>query len=419
MLPLPTRISQASWSLEWPAGAEFGQGIPLSKQSLPPGLAWPWDRASTVLAALSGEGEAVPLDMAHQLLDSLDAWTRKSRAFLTWPATAPGFAAALVNSARTQDVDAIAVLAAYPDFCQRMMEQARALDPSLPTLAGLYGLAAGGRRLDRSRPADPARPAARPAQSPEAASVAPADRPVRSSDAAPETAADRPTRAPKAPASPPSPPAPFLLEWVARIQKTTEPAIARQALDQSLKSTLSSHAGNGWSWFDRVLLPEIVKLTPSDLSALLSVWPRQSRFVPDSPVEWMDQPRFWVLLREAGPVRRDLLAEGGLAHLVDFSRTDAAMRFEMATKMLPFTARSPEAFKQRLAMWQSFGGDLDEAPSAASQDVDLSSSSAPSQTVRQWIIEQDNAEWNAILAEGAAPEPPAQESRFRRPGGPG
>lgn len=402
MIPLPARISKAIWAVEWPAGAEFGSGTPLAKQSLPHNLEWPWDRAQAVLSALSGAGEPVQLDMAHQFLDSLETWTRNNRALLTWPPTAQGFANALVHSARTNDVGVIAVLAAYPDFCHQMMEQARGMDPSLPPLTGLFGRHAPPRRYE-TRPS-----ASIASMAPETEASAP-DRAVAPS------AVERPARTERAPRPAPAPPAPFVVEWVDAIRKESQPALARQMLDQQLKSALSSNKGNAWTWFDRTVFPELIKLPVEDLNLLLNTWPPHNRFVPDSPAEWVDQTRFWVLMRDAGPDRREVLANGGLANVVNLDRTDSSTRFDMATKMFPFSSKKAELFRQRLRLWQSFGGDLDEPVAVDAGDVDLSSASKAPQTVRQWIEEQNDPEWDAVLQNMA--NEAVSESRFRR-GGP-
>ncbi len=403
MTPLPSRISQAIWAVEWPSGAEFGTGTPLARQSIPHNLEWPWDRAQGVLAALSGAGEPVQLDVAHQFLDGLETWTRNNRALLTWPPTAQGFANALVHSARTNDVGVVAVLAAYPDFCHQMMEQAREVDPSLPSLSGLFGRQAPARRYE-ARPSAP--PAGAPqATAPEAEAPAPVSSPV---------AAERPARPERAPRPAPTPPAPFVLEWVDAIKKESQPALARQMLDQQLKSTLSANKGNAWTWFDRTVFPELVKLPVEDLELLLNTWPAHNRFTPEAPAEWVDQTRFWVLMRDAGPERREVFASGGLANVVNLERTDAATRFDMATKMFPFASKKAELFRQRLRLWQSFGGDLDEPVAVDAGDVDLSSASKAAQTVRQWVEEQNDPEWDGVLQKMT--QESVSESRFRRSG---
>ena len=412
MPSLPSRISQADWAAEWPAGAEFGQGIPLSKQALPAAFSWQWDMANSVLAAISGEGPSVQLDVAHQFLDSLETWTRNNRALLTWPPSPTGFANALANAARIQDTSVVAVLAAYPEFCQKMMEQARQLDPSLPRLGGLFREAAAGYYREQ-RPANPAPVAPTeheaPSQSPEpvvaapepSAPVAEIERPAPVRDRTVQNrgpSGSRQERAVRVPA-PLGPPADFLVEWILSIKKEDQPALARQKLDSQIKSVLSAHDGNAWSWFDRVLFPEIIKLPAKDIELLAATWPSHSRFTPESPVDWVDQSRFWVMLRDTGPERREVLSQGALASLVNMERANANTRYEMATKMFPFAARKSDVFRQRLGLWMSFGGNLDEETVAASEtsDVDLSSPSVPTQTVRQWVEAQNDNEWNTVL----------------------
>lgn len=420
MIPLPHRISQAVWSVEWPSGAEFGTGIPLAKSAVPSNLEWPLDRAQGVLAALSGDGAAVPLDVAHQLLDSLETWTRNNRALLTWPPTPTGFANALVHSARANDISVVAVIASYPDFCKRMLDQARELEPSLPTLGGLFGPRASERRYERRAAVTPAPTPAEGSSVPAASTPAAPSEPAPSSAKAPaaERPAERSPRGERAPKPAPAPPAQFILDWVSLIKKEDQPALARQKLDQEIKSALAGQSGGAWAWFDRTVFPELAKLPTGDLELLVNTWPSHNRFTPDAPVEWVDQTRFWVVMRDAGPERREILANGGLANVVNFERTDASERFEMATKMFPFSSKKADLFRQRLRLWQSFGGDLDEVVAAPVDDVSLSLASQEPQTVRQWVEQHNDAEWDSVLESLRREVVVESEGRFRRGPGP-
>lgn len=375
--PLPDRINQAAWAVEWPLSPRFGEGKPLPRDAFPPALELAWHAATGVMGAIAGETRPVPLDQAHRFLDDLEAWTRHYRALLTWPASVLSFAQALRASAQRQDPRLVAVLVAYPNYCLHVLEAARTMDPSLPPADALF-----------DAPVPPAQGKPSPADPP---SPSPAKAPARH---------ERHERF-ELPANPPA----FLVGWVARVRGQKETALARTNLDQDLKSALSEYPGTPWQWFQKVLLPGLATLAVEDLQVLARAWPSHNRFLPPDPVELMDSPWFWVIMREAGMERREALSTGVLASVLDMDEATPATFLAMAAKMLPFVSRKPSAFRQRLRLWQSFGGDLDARVEPGQVEGVQASS------VREWIAAQGNEEWDAVMA--SLPKP-ASEPRFRR-----
>ena len=442
MKSLPQRISDAVWASEWPAGAELGVGIPLAKQALPQELDWPWERARSVLQAIGGESSPVPLEVAHQFFDDLESWTVRHRAFLSWPPTPEGFANALVHSAKTKDIGVVGLLAVYPGFCHEMLEKARRSDPSYPPLGGLFGDAARGYAPRPPRPAAVLEEAAgepkaspEPSEAPAPATASPSR--VSSPPAVPEPAhpkASTPVpepvrqesgrtesaRSPYRPEKPVpkvvTPPAEFLLKWVEKAKESAPSSTIRQALDHQIKTALGTAGVNPWTWFDKTLLPELIKLPEQDLALLLDHWPAHNRFSPPDAVEWVDRTRFWGLMRDAGPDRRAILCEGGLAKLVNVDSISNEARLEMATKMFPFTANKAEPFRQRLALWSSLGGELDAPVRPAAESADESLRYQEMTSLRKWVAEQGDNEWNSVLESLAAPAPSTAPERFRRMG---
>lgn len=390
--PFPHRLTAAAWAAEWPPGAHWGEGVALSRELLPPALRWPWQAAREVLAAVDGSGPSVPLDRAHGLLESLENWTVNHRAFLAWPPTPHGFAQAILASVRSQDQGLMAVLAAYPGFCERMMAEARLVDPAVPPLSNVFSREALAQRVAAKKSRTPSTPSA---QAPAAAT------------AAPEKTPSEPVVRPSAPAVAPEPPPEFLVKWAQHVKEQPEPAVARQWLDTQVKQALDTHGASAWSWFDRVLYPGLTRLEVKDLEALVDVWPSHTQFAPPHPVNWIDQARFWVLMRDAGPDRREILSTRGLAAMINGSQWNATDRFEMLEKMVAFVSKKQEGFRQRLSLWISMGGSL-EGP--AFQE---GKAYEGGKTVRQWIEGHGNPEWKDVLERMNAP---STESRFRRPG---
>lgn len=390
--PLPHRLNEASWASEWPLLPQFGGGHPPSQSSLPDSMGWAWQTATSVRSAIDGTGNPVPLDVAHRFLDELENWTARHRALLTWPATPLSFARALVASAQQNDPTLAAVLVAYPDYCQNILDQARSVDPSLPGMGDLFRSAGPSPMVGAApiAPTDPRVAAASPAAAP-----APA----------PAPATPRRARQEIVPSEPPA----FLIEWASKLASEQEPALARHYLDQQIKSSVSKFDGTPWQWFSRVLFPGLAALPAEQLQAVVDSWPSHNRFVPPDPVKVVDSAPFWIVLRDAGNERREIFTNGGLAAMLNLDDVSAGTKLEMATKMFPFVAKKPSAFRQRLRLWMSLGGDLDEhvAPDAVEG---LSATSA-----REWISQQKNEEWNAVM-DGLHPVPSGTRFGRRGPG---
>ena len=370
--PFPHRLQAAIWAAEWPLGASFGIGTPLPQQECPVNLTWAWSRTKSVMDALAGDGDPVPLDSAHRLLDELERWTAMHNAFLTWPATPLGFARALHNSARNQDPALMVVLVAYPQFCERMLAAAHLIEPSLPAhVAALLG------RPEAVRPR-PAPPRAPP--------------PPSAAEAEPPEAL------------------PLVRSWAKALEEVgTQPALARQCLDQQIKALT---VDRDWKWFERTLLPALLALSSPELERIVAAWPPHQRFVPNDAEAWVDQPRFWRELKGAGADVREVMMTRGFAACIDLDEAGPTVRLGMLTKMMPF-ARSAQVFSLRLKMWQSLGGDLD-ADARPPEDADARTPEGVSRTARQWIETMENPEWNKAMEELKSG---LQRARFVR-GGP-
>lgn len=381
MKPLPQRLSEAVWATEWPLSPSFGAGQPLPQEVLPSSMGWAWNAANSVRSAMDGTGSPVPLDLAHRFLDELEDWTMRHRAVLSWPATPLAFGRALALSVRQADPAVVSVLVAYPDYCQQVLKAAREMDSSIPLIEELFSSVQSGPSV--------ALPTKEPAPKPP-------------SPAAKEVVV--PKRAKEPDVAPPE----FLVSWAKEVLGQKEPALARQYLDSKIKQEIAPlDQGKAWQWFSRTVFPGLARLEPEHLQALVDAWPSHNRFAPRNPVKLVDSAPFWIVMRDAGKDRREILCNGGLASVMDFSGLTAETRLEMATKMFPFVARQPGAFRQRLQLWMSLGGDLDaHADPSEIEGVDAA-------TTREWIVQQENEGWNAML-ESLSPSP--QESRFVRRG---
>lgn len=389
MHPLPKRLSDAVWATEWPLKPSFGEGNPPPQEAFPSSMGWAWNAAHSVRSAIDETGSPVPLDLAHRFLDELEGWTMRHRAALSWPATPLAFGRALTLSARQGDPTVVSVLVAYPNYCQEMLRLAHAADASVPLIDQLFF-------PDQANPAP---------LSNETSPLA-ADSVQKDSLASPSRQTRPPARDVEQDAAPPQ----FLVSWAKEVLEQKEPALAKQYLDTEIKKKITSlESGKAWQWFSRTVFPGMARMDPEQLQALVNAWPPHNRFAPRNPVRLVDSAPFWVVMRDAGKERREILCNGGLASIMDFSGLTPETRLEMATKMFPFVARQPNAFLQRLQLWMSLGGDLDaHADPSQIEGVDAT-------TVREWIVQQDNEGWNAIL-ESLSPSP--QGSRFlrRRPG---
>ncbi len=426
MTPLTQRLKDAPWASEWPEGAVFGEinDKPQPSAWAPSYLEWSLLSAQKVMRAITEEGApSVSVEQVHRTLNQLEEWTVRQRAFLTWPATPLGFARALVRSVEAKDEAVAVVVATYPAFCERMLEEARLLEPSLPEYTSLLGVK-GYRKVVRSKP-EPLSPGPS-SPAPEAAvQAAKPESPVEPARSAPQadlpesplrpdvSNARRVTRAQPVEKAEPSP---LLLDWLERAESIYEPVLARQFIDQKIKENVQAHAGTPWHWFDQVFYPALLSLPEKKMGRLLELWPSQTQFKPgpkdrhNSIPSWFDTARPWVLFRDAGQDRQDLLVKGGFAALLDTSSLVPEEMPGFLEQLSSFAKGKSRVFSQRLHLWESLGGKLDEPM----PDNELLSKAQVS-TVREWVLAQDQESWKEAM-EGAAPSLPAS-SRFQR--GPG
>lgn len=446
MNSLSKRLSESSWADEWPAGAVFGEveGWQQPSSWLPHAMEWYWTNSQKVVRALTVEGALpVPLDLAHRTLDQLEEWTVRNRTILTWPATPLSFARALVHSVTVGDGTLATVIASYPAYCERMLDEARVLDPKIPEFTSVFGLK-GYRKVPRSPAPEPvaapespvveqpvgsspevaAAPPSAPAPSvaPPSAPAAPVQAEKPAVEAPPVKAAEKPaSQFPRRSAAPapetPVVPSPLLMGWVKKLEDYTHPVLASQFLDQQVKDSIHASQGPAWPWFDQVFLPALFTLPEKEMSQLLDHWPSHTKFKPtlidhsSKLSEWFDQKRLWAWWRDAGPERQTLLANGGLAKIIDGSAISVEDMPDFLGRITMYAKTNSRSFRQRLQLWESLGGKLDE-PIPSSPLLEAENVT----TVRQWIVAQNNAEWNSVL-ETVAPEEPAPRRSFGR--GPG
>lgn len=437
MIPLSKRLAEAAWASEWPAGAVLGEtnALPTPSDWVPHALEWPRNNALKVIRALTVEGATpVSLEQAHRVLNQLEEWTERQRAILTWPASPLAFARALNHSASVGDEGVAVVVSCYPAYCERMLEEARTLDPRLPEFTHIFGLK-GYRKAPRVSP--PVQPSSEPAPAEPPSAEKPADAPAelpfphratepvvaeRASasaepvDRAPSAGRRQERQAPTSPVAPPTP-SPWLMKWVEQLEGFPQPVLASEFLNQKVKDSVNTHRGSEWQWFDQVFLEALFSLPEKEMRQLLDHWPTHTKFKPsptDNPnklARWFDQKRLWAWWRDAGPERQGLLATGGLARVIDGASIYQEDMPDFLGHITMYTKKNSTAFRQRLQLWESLGGKLDEpipsSPLLDSQNVG---------TVREWILAQENKEWASVL-ETVAPEVHAPPRRFPR--GPG
>lgn len=396
MTPLPTRLNQALWAAEWPGfpeGTQFGEGAPSAPGRLLPALTWAWQASLTVVNAINGSGEPQNLDKVHRFFDDLENWSAHHRAHMTWPPTAEGFVRAMRYSVDNKDERVIPVLLAYPAFCVRMLATAQGAGPkTVEELLSSWLIPSPPIVEAKTQPSvDTARKGAPPVRNAS-----------KRETASPRfQASDKPAATPHLTSG-----AGLLVKgWLDNASSIGEAALAREALDQTIKNALQKQ--EAWSWFDRELFPALVETSVEDIRKLLLLWPNNRTFSPADPLAFVQQTRFWALLRDAGDERRQVLMEEVLPKLVDGDSWDSSQRLAMLKEMLPRVAGRADAFEQRAKLWLAWGGSLDApviAEGAEGAESDSFTVTEP-ETAKGWIESRNDAAWNTRLSEMTPPTP--------------
>lgn len=389
---LRDRLDARLWSADWPVMA----ASPVVDASHLPAAGW-WESWPDVWAsaqALEGH-RSVSLGSAHAFLDRLERWTQSHQQQLTWPPTDRGFAQALVTSLAARDPDALAVLAHCPGGCLAILEAHSDLAADIPDHS--KSLITSLRRLVFPAPATLVPPVSASASVSPTASSAPS-----------------PEREPRPRTEPPAA-APHLVSWlkdlVLELRESGGNAAVKSArIDEAFKHLrLSERADAHKGWFEEVLLPVLAQQDAVDLKALLDNWPSHHHFGVGDPVSFAGAPRLWAILRDA-PAPDVLLAQG-LPQWVDSASWSFEQRYAMLEPMFKLVRTNEKKFRQRLALWEGWGGNLDqEGVLGSCAPADVFAAAPEPVSARGWFLSQKIPMWNEVLE---APAAPASSPRSR------
>lgn len=376
MTPLSELLAARSWERDWPVGNR-------SPNALPESWGVPSCDAPDLGPIFAG-GPAAPvsIQVLRQALAHLDVWNNWAASDLTFPPTTRGLAQALVKGLGSDaplDIQEITprLLQWYPLMAWAALDANRDLADRLPT-----------KLREAWWPA--------PAAAPESASATGSNRSERSG----RSRRERPTRE--------EPRFNWLRDTVVPLaQRDGLAPLIAQEVGEAIKRHHNHTACANWG--ERVLLPALMTLNESDLGHVMRHWPSDLRFAVDDPVDMVKQGRFWALLRDAEPAAQARLVNDALPRVLVTDEWSAEDRLRMLRHMLGFAKNNRAAFEQRLALWQNWGGDLDERgvlskDRAADPGNEFEVSSATKSGL-DWIREQDVPIWNQWLADRFPTEP--------------
>lgn len=378
-------MSEKPWRSSWPASI-----VEEGSEALLPDVPWKGQiaRYRKIFQALDGkEGASCSVSDARELLQRMEQWSERHAAYFSWPPTQDGWARAVwATMEEPQGKEDMAWLwAVYGPSVRLAMSEKPAPQAWAVSLL-------------RSIAPDPA-PAVAPAVPPPAGAgkdappaepkLAAKEAPAKERELSPEV---RRTR-----------------EWIERLlsdlSTSKEPdGVISEKFDRAVKEAIETHAHEGANriagWIEYTFLPAIVSLDAGKMSMLADLWPAsQSRSFID-PQKTVSSKRFWAVLEEPTEDARAVLVGRILPTIIDASEWSSSQRYAMAVEMLSWTKRRPAVFRERLRLWQSWGGRLDDAEAPPAPDGNMFSKAkmAP-ETVEAWIRKQDIAEWSAAISQ--------------------
>lgn len=397
---LSSRLKDAPWLHDWPRNGldiEMGQGYAPLPSRFPETLQGDFRENQKIMLAFSKEdAEPVSLNAFHDFLDKLERFSAlpEVQKEMTWPPTEEGFAKAITQAALNPENGSvcIAVMQAYPAYFSMVFSRARKKDKSIdfdfPIIAQTE---LKEPEAVVNAPPPPYSPSAEPASPRKEEGVQKGkpevERPLFSA-AEVKSAHD-------------------LVEKLLEILPLNAP-IPAHVFDMAVTAA----GTDKWSFASGPLLGEISKRSPEEFKLLIENWPETARIPVQNPVEWMDRALFWKIIKETPSENREMLMKEGVSKIIEGDHVAPTVRLQMLSKMLPFTAKREDLFKERVHLWMSLGGSLDQ-PCAVNEN---DSSLLQATTAREWISNNNNSLWEKAMP--SFEKKREVNARFiRRPGG--
>ena len=387
-ISLKHRLIESVWSQDWPTQGDedssayaplLGAGYPPLPSRFPPEYRAEQELNHKIVMALAGAGsESISLQESHAFLDRLESFMEipEVQQSMTYPPSAEGFAKALTQIAQHPEhgLLCMTLLQAFPEYVFKVFAEARKKDKQWT--------------IDF--------PFAEPLTSPAVvmAPSAPAEQEVLPS-AQPTVAAEKekPARV-----QTPEKKVVFSEKQTKEAHRLVEKLIEILPINVGIPQNLISMAATAanmdlWSFFSGPLLSEITQRPHEEFKVLVENWPSAQRIEVQDPVEWMTRNQFWLIVKNTSDENRELFMKEGLGKMVDMDLIYPNIRLQMLSKMLPYASRNETLFKERINLWLSLGGNLDETCTVNENDSSL----LRANSAREWIENSNNALWNEVM----------------------
>jgi hypothetical protein len=195
--------------------------------------------------------------------------------------------------------------------------------------------------------------------------------------------------------------------WISLLLKEFINSDAPQGLliekfDREIKDRVEARAQSGQKreagWLEYEFIPAIAALSAEKLETLVDLWSVSHSKSFIDPQKTLSGKRFWAILEGIEPPARGIFVNQVLPKLIDSSEWSSSTRYKLATEMLAWTKARPEAFEERLSLWQSWGGRLDDAEAAPASDGNrFSKVTTTPETVEAWIKGNNVPAWNQVM----------------------
>lgn len=391
-MSMPKFMKDKPWRSAWPEDI-----IETVETTAVPDVSWKGQVAKykRVFQAMMGvEGVNSSLSEISDLTRKMERWSDRHAVYFSWPPTMEGWARAVwATLGEPQGKDDMAwLLAGYgPSLRLALSERPGPASWAISLQAALAPA------IVKDSVAAP------PASSPTvAAPVAPTEAPAR---AVPrkrpvETVVAKPQfEEPKE-----------VLEtraWISSLLSEFASSSAPQGLlieklDREVKERVENRSQAGQKreagWLEYELLPAIAALPSEKLDLLVDLWSVSHSKSFIDPQKTLSGKRFWAILEHIEDPARGVFVNRVLPKLIDSSEWSSSTRYKLATEMLAWTKNRPDAFEERLALWQSWGGRLEDAEAVpVTEGNRFNKASAPPDTVEAWIRANNIAAWNQII----------------------
>lgn len=418
-MSLRERLEKRAWENDWPSlpsdavlpPAHWLEALPLNLFEDVSARYRPLAEQSFAQfpSIVNGQSHApLPQAVLERYLDALDTWNHAVRWQATWPPSLEGLGSAIAASAKpdfkhasTEVTLGLALLLhAYPKLAWASIQ-------SLPTWKRKTLPEAWFQEIEPtlapSAPSEDETSAPTPSPAPVAAPVAePAPQPSQRAE---------------------PPPSALWLQGVLQDLKDAQAPqpLLRQRLDAEIKQHRQAHPRA--DWFEAEFFPALLHQPMDLLRVMLRNWPDDLSFTVDDPVAWVKTRGFWQQLQAAEDTQA-LMMRQVLPRLVDTRHWSDMTRVVLLRFMVNYTKHDPQAFEQRMDLWQAWGGRLDQNGRLPKDPVPETSGFSAQQptTVLDWIREAQVPAWNAwcqrqsaLMDESGMSSPPTP-ARPRRSG---